>query len=54
MSNLSVPCRAPYEPADVDTHVDKVTMKVSSGDDMDIFNVPVILPCQGSEYFEKR
>jgi hypothetical protein len=53
MSALSVLCRATYEVASPDDCLDKVRVNVGLGDDMKTFNVPVILLCKGSEYFDK-
>jgi hypothetical protein len=54
MSTLSVPCRAPYEVASPDNYADKVTLKVGRGKDMEVFEVPVVLLCKGSEWFEQQ
>jgi hypothetical protein len=54
VSALSVLCRATYEVASPDDCLDKVRLNVCLGDDMKTFNVPVILLCKGSKYFDKR
>jgi len=54
MTDLTVPCRAPYKAAIVHPDNDTIILKVGRGDDMEKFSVAIALLCDGSEYFADR
>lgn len=54
MSDISVPCRAPYEGFPIHEDDEEITINVGRDNDRKFFKVSVPQLCQGSEYFEER